>query len=179
MAAGLGFLVILGLLGVGAVFALAFLIRHIAAAGQNHPSNLSSESRRLVRPVTEGVEALEKLVGANPGSPEVKVIGPQALEAARKVRQECVRWAQAREALAGIARKEGEGGRASELMAKIERKIGEAAEEVDRMVARMAERSVAEYAIPEEDSLDELVKRLESLGQSMDEAQETFDVRVR
>lgn len=175
-----GIFLMLGALIAGVVV-VGLIVAFIIAVTKKkpHPADLRSESRREIRPVTEAVEKLERLVAQNKDKPEVSVIGVQAVEAAKKVREECIKWGAARDELASIARKEGPGGRAHQIVKQIDEKIGEAAEAVSAMVTRIAERSVSEYDIPQEGSLNELVNRLESLGQSMDEVNESLDVRVR
>ena len=174
-----------------ALAGLVFLFMAIAVGGalgfvlywvsknKNHPSSLASESRRAVRPVREAVDRLERLVEQNRGKAEVDVIGPQAIEAAKKVHEECMKWAAARDELAPLARRERGEGRATELIGQIDAKLDEAVVTVDGMATRMAERAVSTYDIPQDNDLDEMLNRLESLGQSMDEAQETLDVKIR
>lgn len=171
-------LVLLGLVVLGVV-ALGFVVSYLLKASKNHPANLSSISRRSVRPVTEAVGRLEQLVAENKDKAEVAVIGPQAVDAARQLREECMKWAAAREKLEEM-RGRGQGSeRVEAVLSQIDGKLAEAVESIDAMSARIGERAVASYDIPDDDSLNELVSRLESLSRSMDEAQETMDVRVR
>lgn len=165
-------------MGIGAM-ALAGLVVFMLHSTRNHPANLSGTSRRTVRPLNEAVDRLERLVKQERNEPELKVIGQQAVEAARKIRDESLRWAAARDELEPVARREGEGSQAAKVIEEIDKKIGEATSAVEAMGARVAKRLVSSYDVPDEDSLTELVKRLESLGQSMDETNEALDVKVR
>ncbi len=167
------------LMVVGGFLFVGGLVYMLLKSGKNHPANLSSQSRRSVRPVTEALERLERLVAQNKDKAEVSVIGPQALEAARTLRAECLRWATARDELATMSDGGGTNDRAAAVVAKIDEKLAEAAQSIDDMAARIGERAVSTYDMPDDNSLDELVGRLESLSQSMDEAQDTLDVRLR
>lgn len=172
-------LLLAGGLGIGFVVLIGVIAMVKMNKGSSQVTDLSSQSRIATRPLRTAVERLERLVEQNKDRPEVKVIGIQAMEAATKLRDQAMKWAVARDELAPIARREGGSGRATELLAHIDGKLSEATAAVEDMATRIGEAAVSSYQIPDEDGLDELVKRLESLGHSMDEAKDTLNVRLQ
>lgn len=181
-------LLIPGLLiaGIGIVFVL-FAQKAKENAQLPHPSELSSTSRALTRPLRQAVENLEATLRAQAKSESAKLLGPQVLPAARKILEEALRMAFARDQMTDLIRRlESQGLDPSnplEVVDRIDRSISEATQTVDQMTLRVAQsvaqQSVSELELPGTENLDELIQRLEHVGQAFDEVNQSVEETTR
>ncbi len=174
----MGFWIVLAALPLIAIIGIVVLIVFAAKNAKNHPSELSSESRNRTRGIRDSVASLERLVGDHSDRTEVKVIGPEAVDAAKRILKESMSYAKLRDELAPIARRENGVGRASEAIQTIDSKLLEAESVVGDMVTRIGEGKIDSLINSSDEGFESMVKRLESLGQSMDESRETLGVRL-
>lgn len=163
---------LIGIIGIG----IAYFF--VASRAKNHPSELSSESRNRTRGIRDSVASLERLVSDHSDRTEVKVIGPEAVDAAKRILKESMSYAKLRDELAPIARRENGVGRASEAIQVIDSKLLEAESVIGDMVTRIGAGKIDSMINSSDEGFESMVKRLESLGQSMDESRETLGVRL-
>jgi hypothetical protein len=174
------------LAGIGVVF---FLFAQKAKQNSQlpHPSELSATSRALTRPLRQAVENLEATLRAQAKSESAKLLGPQVLPAAYKILEEALRMAFARDQMSDLIRRlESQGLDSSnprEVVDRIDRSISEATQTVDQMTLRVAQsvaqQSVSELELPGTENLDELIQRLEHVGQAFDEVHQTVEETTR
>ncbi len=174
------------LAGIGVV---AYFFARMAKenASRPHPSELSSTSRALTRPLRQAVENLEATLRAQAKSESAKLLGPQVLPAARKILEEALRMAFARDQMTDLIRRlESQGLDPSnplEVVDRIDRSISEATQTVDQMTLRVAQsvaqQSVGELELPGTENLDELIQRLEHVGQAFDEVNQSVEETTR
>lgn len=149
---------------------------------QNHPSTLSSQSRTVLRPLTQAFESLKRSIAADQGSEATLVLGKDALRASEELVAQAGKLARSRDILVEIARRtESAGLDATNVHSSIDQidtKIHDGTLAIDAMNARIT-RSMVPDTVPigEQDEVTELIERLKNMGRSFDEvyqaAQET------
>lgn len=168
----------LGILAIGvvvlvlAVAGILAMIKSQGAGMENHPSTFSSQTRAALRPLHKAVEQLGLAV-TDKKNEAAKVIGPQALEAARDLVKRAGDMGRTRDQLLElIGRSERAGTDASQAkgtLARIDAQIQEATIAVDGMTMRVLSRAPS---LPDDASVDDvadLVTRLQNIGSSFDE----------
>lgn len=176
--------VILGVVGlvVGAVG--YFFIRTVTNGGNQskfpHPSELSSASRSVLRPLRQAVESFESVLKAHPNLDAAQILGPNALESVRKTLQEATKMMPNRDVLVEMARRtESQGNDPSaphDAIDRIDRNIAEATSAIDALTLRITQ-AAAQTSQPfteVESDLPDLVKRLQNVSESFDEVNQSI-----
>lgn len=182
---GVGSLLVMGFVGLMIGVVGYLFIRSITKGGQNshfpHPSELSSESRAVIRPLRLAVENFETVLKANSGQESARIIGPNALDSVRKTLQEATKMMPNRDVLVEVARRtEIQGNDPSapnDAIDQIDRNIAEATSAIDALTLKItsATRSIADGLPAIESDLPDLVKRLQNVSQSFDEVNQSIN----
>lgn len=177
-------LLMIGLAGLAIGIVGYVFIRTITKGGTAsqvpHPSELSSESRSMLRPLRQAVESFEAVLKANPNLDATKILGSNALETIQKTLQEATKMMPNRDALVEMARRtESQGNDPSapnDAIDQIDRNVAEATSAIDALTLKIAESATQPaQPIPEvESDLPDLVKRLQNVSQSFDEVNQSI-----
>lgn len=160
------------LIGAGAIL-ISQLVRN---RNTIHPSELSSASRTILRPLRQAVEGFEAVVKANPEVDASKIIGSQAIETVRSTLVEASRLMPAREQLLLVARRQSSSA-PQEAIDRIDQKIYAATQAVDQLTLKItAAATQTDFpTLNDQSDLPELVARLQNISQSFDEINQTID----
>lgn len=154
-----GAVVLLGATGL----LVHYLLKH---RNTPHPSQFTSPTRQAVRPLREAASRVIELSKTAPDS----FLAKEAAAIAQKAQDEAFRLAAAREQLAQMSRDP----RAEQSVAEIDRRLADATNALNDIAFRLTQTPDASVM---DDGLESLVARLENLGASYDEAEQTLNVR--
>ncbi|MFM9873641.1 MAG: hypothetical protein ACKVQS_09285 [Fimbriimonadaceae bacterium] len=178
------------LLGMGIIGLLIgvigyVFIRSITKGGSGpqmpHPSELTSESRAIIRPLRQAVESFEAVLKSNSNQESAKILGPNALESVRNTLREATKMMPNRDVLVEMARRtESQGNDPSapnDAIDRIDRNIAEATSAIDALTLKITASIGTEKQefLEMETDLPDLVKRLQSVSQSFDEVNQSLN----
>ncbi|MBA4292776.1 hypothetical protein C0431_07365 [bacterium] len=178
-----GTLSVLGILVLGAlVIGLgAFILLISQRKGTVHPSELTSESRQIIRPLRQAVESFESVIKANPNVDAAKILGSQAQVTARRTLEEASRMMANRDQLVQLARRleaqKLDPASPLDTIDSIDQRIHEATRAVDQLTLKITQ-AATQTEIPtldNENDLDDLVSRLQNISQSFDEVNQSIN----
>ncbi|MDI9641179.1 hypothetical protein QPK87_05840 [Kamptonema cortianum] len=145
-----------------------------------HPSELSAATRSALRPVRQAADSLLELLKTDNDS--ARILGPDAKTSATEIVEKAARLGLVRDQMVEMAeRLERQGLDATHplgVIDRIDQQYSQATLALDQMSMRITQKSVpSSVPIPEDESLDALVSRLQNLGQSFDEAHDTLELK--
>jgi hypothetical protein len=177
-------LIVIGLAGLAIGIVGYIFIRSITKGGASsqfpHPSELTSNSRAVLRPLRQAVENFEEVLKANSSLDSAKIIGPNALQSVRQTLQEATKMMPNRDILVEMARRtESQGNDPSaphDAIDRIDRNIAEATSAVDALTLKITESASqpSQEISQVESELPDLVKRLQNVSQSFDEVNQSI-----
>lgn len=149
--------------------------------GTVHPSELTSESRQIIRPLRQAVESFESVIKANPNVDAAKILGNQAQSTARKALEEASRMMANRDQLVQLARRleaqKLDPTSPLDTIDSIDQSIHEATRAVDQLTLKITQ-AATQSEIPtldNETDLEDLVSRLQNISQSFDEVNQSIN----
>jgi hypothetical protein len=177
-------LLLIGLAGLvvfgGGYALLKSILDQRRASNFPHPSELSSESRSVIRPLRESADSFESVLKANPDFDAAKIIGGEANEAVKKTLAESMRAMPYRDQLVKMARRlEQQRLDASaplDAVDRIDRNIAEATQAIDELTLKVSQAATqrSEPALEFETDLPALISRLQNVGRSFDEVNQNL-----
>ncbi len=176
-------ILLFGFGGLAIAFVAYFITKVVTNSGNPgkfpHPSELSSSSRSMLRPLRQAAENFEEVLKANPNLDAAQILGPNALDSVRRTLIEATKMMPNRDVLVEMARRtESQGNDPSaphDAIDRIDRNIAEATAAIDALTLRITQSSSqSTQAISDvESELPDLVKRLQNVSQSFDEVNQS------